>query len=359
MFAAAMTAVILSANLGIMWVFIEATTLASAYLIYFKAGKAALEATWKYIFMCSIGIAFAFAGIIFLSAAAAGFEKSLSFDSLSAAAAGLNHVWLKLGFIFMVIGFGTKAGLAPVHAWLPDAHSEAPSPVSALLSATLLNSAMLAIIRVYAVMTAAGLENFASSYIMFMGLLSVFVAAVYIMRVGNYKRMLAYSSIENMGIIAVALSLGKPAFPFLLIQAAGHSLSKAAFFLTSGNILKRFGVKEISAVSGLIKTDNKTAWLWMFSFVMIAGIPPSPLFLSEFMLIRIMLHGKMWLQAAGLMILLTIIIYGMAAVVLRMCFGHSDPKTPGIKLAWTRYISQAVFIAVLLLMSLYLIAGRL
>jgi hydrogenase-4 component F len=358
LFAGAMTAVLLSANLGIMWVFIEATTLASAYLIYFKAGKAALEATWKYIFMCSIGIAFAFAGIIFLSAAAAGYEKSLSFDSLTATAGRMNHLWLKLGFVFMVIGFGTKAGLAPVHAWLPDAHSEAPSPVSALLSATLLNSAMLAIIRVFAVMTAAGLESFASSYIMFMGLLSVFVAAVYIMRVGNYKRMLAYSSIENMGIIAVALSLGKQAFPYLLIQAAGHSLSKAAFFLTSGNILKRFGVKEISAVSGLMKSDNITAWLWLFSFVMIAGIPPSPLFISEFMLIRIMMQTHMWLQAAGLMMLLTVIIYGMASVVLKMCFGFSDSKTPDIKLNAMRYVPQVVFILVLLVMSLYLISGR-
>lgn len=354
LFVTAMTAVLLSANLGLMWVFIEATTLASAYLIYFKAGKAALEATWKYIFMCSIGIAFAFAGIIFLSASASGHGNTLSFDLLNSAAASMNPVWLKLSFVFMVIGFGTKAGLAPVHAWLPDAHSEAPSPVSALLSATLLNSAMLAIIRVYFIMEQAGLAEFASGYMMLMGLLSVFVAAVYIMRVGNYKRMLAYSSIENMGIIAVALSLGKQAFPYLLIQAAAHSFSKAAFFLTSGNILKSFGKKEISGVTGLIKTDNKTAWLWIFSFVMIAAIPPSPLFISEFMLVKIMISGHLWPQAAALLVLLTLIIYGMASAVLKMCFGRPAEGVPAVKLNILRYAPQIALLAGLLAMSLYL-----
>jgi hydrogenase-4 component F len=250
-FTAAMTAVLLSFNLGLMWVFIEATTLASAYLIYYHGDKNALEAAWKYIFICSIGISFAFIGIIFLCVSMPGVEKQLSFDAVYRAAPAMDHAWLKTAFVLMTIGFGTKAGLAPVHSWLPDAHSEAPTPASALLSATLLNTAMVAIIRILKIMDLAGLEKDAGFYLILMGLLSVFVAAVYIIRVGSYKRMLAYSSVENMGIIAVGLSLGGAAMPAVFIQAAGHSLSKAAFFLTSGNILKRYDTKEISAVWGI------------------------------------------------------------------------------------------------------------
>jgi hydrogenase-4 component F len=356
-FVAAMSGALLSSNLGMMWVFVEATTLASAYLIYFKGGKAALEAAWKYIFICSIGIAFAFMGIIFLSMSFGAQGGSLSFKWMEASAAGFSPFWLKLAFVFLAVGFGTKTGLAPVHAWLPDAHSEAPSPVSALLSASLLNTAMLALIKIYAVMAAAGMERFASFYMMLMGFLSVFVAAVYLVRVGNYKRMLAYSSIENMGLIAIALSLGKEAFPALIIQAAGHSLSKASMFLTSGNVLGKYGSREISAVSGMLRADNKTAWLWIGSFVMVSGIPPSPVFISEFLIIKRMLFSGMWGQAVILLILLTIVIYGMASAVFKMCFGEQPDGVITGSQGYARYAPQAVFILILTAMTFYLTAA--
>ena len=358
-FAGAMTAVLLSYNLGLMWVFIEATTLAGAYLIYFKAGRHSLEAAWKYIFICSIAIAFAFTGIIFLCASIPGAVKPLSFTSLYQAAPFMNHFWLKIAFVLMAVGFGTKAGLAPVHSWLPDAHSEAPSPVSALLSATLLNCAMLAIIRLQKIMTLSGLEKEAGAYLMLMGLLSVMVAGIYIIRVGNYKRMLAYSSIENMGIIAVGLSLGHEAMPAVFIQAAGHSLSKAAFFLTSGNILKRHDAKEISAVSGLLKSDSKTAWLWIASFVMISAIQPSPLFISEFKIVRLLFASGFWPQAAIMLLLLTAVVYGMAAAVFKMCFGEPLAGAEKMKLSPLRYITQGIFIAILTLAGLALAAASL
>jgi hydrogenase-4 component F len=356
-FASAMTAVLLSANLGLMWVFIEATTLASAYLIYYKAGKPALEAAWKYIFICSIGIAFAFAGIIFLSAAQTG-ARSLMLDSLNSAAPMMDRIWLKIGFVLMIVGFGTKAGLAPVHSWLPDAHSEAPSPVSAMLSATLLNSAMLAIIRIYHIMESAGLEKFASSLLMVMGLLSVFVAAVYIMRVGNYKRMLAYSSIENMGVIAAGISMGRPVFFAVMIQAAAHSFSKAAFFLTSGNILKRYDVKEIAPVTGLLRADPATAWLWMTCFAMISAMPPSPLFISEFYILRSMFLAGKWPLAAALLVFLTVIVYGMASAVIKMCFGEPPEGLSKQELGPARYLPQAALLAALIGAGFYLVFAK-
>ena len=355
MFAGAMTAVLLSLNIGLMWVFIEATTLASAYLILFNGGKHALEAAWKYIFICSIGIAFAFAGIIFLSAAQQAGEKSLVISAVYGAAASMDKLWLKISFVLMVIGFGTKAGLAPVHAWLPDAHSEAPSPVSALLSAALLNSAMLAIIRVFGIMEPAGLGQFASNYLMIMGLLSVFVAAVYIIRVGNYKRMLAYSSIENMGIMAVAVSLGKPAAAAVMIHALGHSLAKAAFFLTSGTILKRWGAKEISAVSGVLKTDRAAGWLWIVSFLMICAVPPSPLFFSEIKTLGVMFAKGMYAQAGLLMALLSVIIYGMANGVFKMAYGDKAHEKASDRYSVLRYAPQAALIALLFASGIFML----
>lgn len=351
LFTCAMSGAVLTKNLGLMWVFIEATTLASAYLIYFKGGKHALEAAWKYIFICSIGIAFAFVGIIFLSMSMGAGEKGLFFDSLNKNAAGFNSLWLKLAFVFMVIGFGTKAGLAPVHAWLPDAHSEAPSPVSAMLSATLLNSAMLVIIRIYSVMNSAGMEKFASFYLTLMGALSVFVAAVYLLRVGNYKRMLAYSSIENMGLIAIALSLGKQGIVIALIQAAGHSLAKASFFLTSGSVVRRYGTKEAGAVTGLLRADTATGWLWILSFFMISAVPPSPLFISEFLLLMALLGKGMWPLALFIFILLTVIIYSMASVVFKMASGRETGAATAEKFSPLRYAPQFVFMALLFAMT--------
>ncbi|MCE5300184.1 MAG: hypothetical protein LLG37_04845 [Spirochaetia bacterium] len=359
LFVSAMTAVLLSSNLGLMWVFIEATTLAGAFLIYFNGTKHALEAVWKYIFICSIGIAFAFAGIIFLSASQPGEEKTLMISAIHAHAGELDKLWLKIAFVLMIVGFGTKAGLAPVHAWLPDAHSEAPSPVSAMLSATLLNSAMLAIIRVYGIMEHAGMEKFASQFLMLMGILSVFVAAVYIMRVGNYKRLLAYSSIENMGIIAAGVSLGQAAMPAVLLQAGGHSLAKAAFFLTSGNILRRYGVKEISGVTGILKKDPVTGRLWIMAFVMISAMPPSPLFFSELAILGRMFASGMWVQAAIIMILLTVIIYGMASVVFKMAFGEPGANAVDERFSMMRYIPQAVFLTALVFGGFLLLAGGL
>lgn len=343
-FTAAMSAVTLSANLGMMWVLVEATTLASAYLIYFKGGKAALEAAWKYVFICSIGIAFAFMGIIFLSMSHSGSPVILSFEWLDAHAAAFSPVWLKLAFVFMAVGFGTKAGLAPVHAWLPDAHSEAPSPVSALLSASLLNAALLALIKVCRVMESAGMWRFASFYMMLMGFLSVVVATSYLVRVVNYKRMLAYSSVENLGIIAVILSLGRPALPALLIQISGHSLAKAAFFLTSGNVLKKYGHKQIALVSGMFRADSKTAWLWMLSFLMVVGIPPSPIFIAEFLLVKEMILQGLWLPVSLLLLLLTVVIYGMGASVFKMCFGKMPEGITSGGLSWSRYLPQWVFL---------------
>ena len=278
-FVFSMTGGILSNNLGLAWIFIEGTTLASAYLIYFNKTKHSIEAAWKYVFICSIGIALAFVGIILLTIAT-GDVNSLNYADLMNNAKSFSHFWLNVSFVFILFGLGTKMGLAPVHFWLPDAHSEAPSPISALLSATLLNCAFLVILNVYKIMLCANCVIFARTMLLIMGFLSLFVTAVFLYHTTNYKRMLAYSSIENMGILAIATALGGIAYFALIIHLIGHSLIKASFFLTSGNVLELFETKRIKSIRSLGLIDKKTAWLWIVSFLGICAFPPSMLFLS-------------------------------------------------------------------------------
>ena len=356
LFIFSMTGAILSTNLGLSWVFIEATTLASAYLIYFNKTKHALEAAWKYVFICSIGISLAFVGIILLLISTESIN-SLFFSDLYTNAAKLNPFWLKLSFVFILIGIGTKMGLAPVHSWLPDAHSEAPSPISALLSAALLNSAFLVILRVFKLMELTHLDHYARILLISMGILSLFITAVFVFNINNYKRMLAYSSIENMGIIAIGIAVGGLGVYAAMLHLIGHSLIKASFFLTAGNILKRFETKKISEISGILKVDKMTGWLWILSFVGIAGLPPSPLFLSEFLLLKTMLEKNQIIPALIIMILLTVIIYGIGKSVIKMSFGDIEvpQREYGLqKINLAMYLPQIIFITGALVLGIYI-----
>lgn len=324
-FVMAITGAILSNNLGLSWVFIEATTLASAYLICFNKTKHSIEAAWKYVFICSIGIALAFVGIILLTIAT-GSVNTLAFNDLYIHAQSFNHFWLKLSFVFILFGIGTKMGLAPVHFWLPDAHSEAPTPISALLSAALLNSAFLIILKVFRIVLLAGCESFAKIMMLAMGFISLFITAVFVYYITNYKRMLAYSSVENMGILVIGTALGGIAMYAAILHMIAHSLIKASFFLTSGNVLDIYNTKKIKSVSGILKLDKTTGWLWIFSFLGIAAFPPSLLFISEFLMIKTMVVQKQFVLCVFFVMLLTIILFGLAKTVIRMSFGEPNEK---------------------------------
>lgn len=358
-FVLSMTGAVLSTNLGVSWVFIEGTTLASAYLIYFHKTKHSIEAAWKYVFICSIGIALAFVGIILLTFAT-GNINSLYFKDLYANAASFDPFWLKLSFVFILFGIGTKMGLAPVHFWLPDAHAEAPSPISALLSATLLNSAFLMIMNVFQILIIANSDNFARLMMLAMGFISLFIAAVFIYHINNYKRMLAYSSIENMGILIIGLALGGLGTLAAIIHLIGHSLIKASFFLTSGNVLKIYSTKKIKSVTGLLNIDEKTGWLWILSLIGILALPPSMLFISEFMIIRTFLLQNKIILTILFFLLLTIIMYGLAKAVIKMVFSPTNPeqveelnlKTK--KINWTMILPQYVMLIVAFCLGIYL-----
>ena len=355
-FVFSMTGAVLSTNLGASWVFIEGTTLASAYLIYFHKTKHSIEAAWKYVFICSIGIALAFVGIILMTVAT-GNLNTLFYSELFNNAPLFNHFWLQLSFVFILFGIGTKMGLAPVHFWLPDAHAEAPSPISALLSATLLNSAFLMIVNVFRIMVLSGCDSFARLMLLAMGFLSLFITAVFVYHINNYKRMLAYSSIENMGILAIGTALGGVGMLAAIIHLIGHSLIKASFFLTSGNVLEIYGTKKIKSVTGLMKTDRKTAWLWVASFLGIVAFPPSVLFISEFLMVKTMFLKGHFIMCALFLLLLTIVLYGLGKAVIKMSFSAPTHEVEPVKLSWTMYLPQVVMLILAFVIGIYMPQG--
>ncbi len=352
LFVVAMSGVILATHLALMWVFVEATTLTSALLIYFEKKKSSLEATWKYIYICSIGIALAFVGIILLSIGSRSIN-SLFFTDLYNKAKEINPFWLKVSFAFIFVGLGTKIGIAPIHAWLPDAHSEAPSPVSALLSGTLLNTALLGLMRVQEIFISAHMESFSNFLFMLTGFLSLMISAVFMLRLKNYKRMLAYSSIENMGILFIGISLGKFAAFAVMLHVIAHSLSKTSLFLTSGNILHLHKSKKIESVTGLLKTDSRTGWLWLVSMLAITGMPPFPIFLSKFLIVKALWYSGMSWLAVPFFLFLVIVSFGMGGAVFKMSFGEiSSGQIADQKLGFNAYAPQLVLIIILLIIGI-------
>jgi hydrogenase-4 component F len=308
----------------VLWVGIEATTLSSAPLIYFHRHQRSLQATWKYLLICSVGIALALLGNFFLAvatSAASGEQLHLTVDELIRHAGLLDATWLKAAFLLLLVGYGTKMGLAPMHTWLPDAHSEAPAVVSALLSGALLNCAFVGILRVLTVLSAAGLGDFARSQLVLFGLLSMGVAALLLVVQADFKRMLAYSSIEHMGIMALGIGLGATAGVGGLLHACNHSLTKAALFLTAGNILAAYHTKKSDSVTGMARSSPLTALLWLGGGLAIVGSPPFGLFASELMILKGAVSVGRWWIATGFLGFLAIAAAAISFRVFPMVFG--------------------------------------
>jgi hydrogenase-4 component F len=323
-FLATMTLVVTARHVGLMWVGVEATTLASAPLIHFHRHHRSLEAAWKYLVICSVGIAIALLGNFFLVVAAGsigGRMSAMTVTELAAHAGELDPSWLKAAFLLLLVGYGTKMGLAPLHTWLPDAHSEAPSVVSALLSGALLNCAFLAILRVHGVCVAAGLADFSRELLMLFGFLSMAVAAIFIIGQADYKRMLAYSSVEHMGLASLGVGLGGIAGFGALLHVVNHSLAKAMLFLLAGNLLAAYRTKTAKQVTGILRMLPATGVLWLAGFFAITGTPPFGLFISELTILKGAVDMRHFAVAAAYLALLLTVFVGMARVVLRMVHG--------------------------------------
>jgi hydrogenase-4 component F len=345
LFLSTMTMVTLSDHIMVMWIAIEATTLASAPLIYTHRSKASLEATWKYVLICSVGIAMALLGTVLITLAMdlGNVDVPLSFSALSGAAKNLDAMWLKAAFVFILVGYGTKMGLAPMHTWLPDAHSEAPSPASALLSGVLLNCAYLGIFKTNKIMTAAGLGDFSGTILIVFGLISILAAATFILKQTEYKRLLAYSSIENMGIIAFGTGIGGLGAYGAILCLIHHSLIKSSLFLTSGNILLGYGSGLIEKTGNLVKLMPKTLIAFFAGFAGISGFPPFGIFIGEMFIIVGAFRAGHYTVATIFIISLCVVFAGFANQAMKISFGDADKNTKikireKASMIWPQYI---------------------
>ena len=289
LFVLSMLVVVVSDNLGLMWVALEATTLTTALLVAFYQRPGALEAAWKYLILCSTGIALGLMGVVltYAAASAGGLTgiSALSFSNLLAAAHTLPSALMRLSFAFIVVGYGTKVGLVPMHAWLPDAHSSAPSPISGMLSGILLTTALFAVLRFKGLTDLSlGGSSYTATLLLSFGALTTFVSALFILVQADYKRLLAYSSIEHMGLTTFALGLGAPGAIIALIHLIGHTLAKPMLFFGAGNILLSFKSTKFDRVRGVVRALPYTAGFFLIGLLMLLAVPPSPLFMSELLL---------------------------------------------------------------------------
>ncbi|MEN0614185.1 hydrogenase 4 subunit F [Klebsiella indica] len=359
LFLFTMLLVVTSNNLIVMWAAIEATTLSSAFLVGIYGQRSSLEAAWKYIIICTVGVAFGLFGTVLVYANAASFmpdpNQAIFWTEVLKEATRLNPTLMLLAFVFILIGFGTKTGLFPMHAWLPDAHSEAPSPVSALLSAVLLNCALLVLIRYYIIICHAIGSDFPSKLLLIFGLLSVAVAAFFILVQQDMKRLLAYSSVENMGLIAVALGIGGPlGILAALLHTLNHSLAKTLLFCGSGNVLLKYGTRNLDVVCGMLKIMPFSAVLLGGGALALGGMPPFNIFLSEFMTVAAGLARDHIAITILLLLLLTLVLAGLVRMVARVLFAHPPEAVSRGELGWLTTAPMAILLVMMLVMGTHI-----
>lgn len=354
-FTFTMMLALLTNNMGILWVAMEAATLATVLLVSLYRTPASLEAAWKYFILCGVGIAQALFGTILLYFAA---EKilgaggtALLWTHLNAVKTQIEPTVLSLAFVFLLVGYGTKVGLAPLHNWLPDAHAEGPTPVSAVLSGLLLNVALYAVVRCKVLVDGALGSHLAGNLMMGFGLLSVVMAAFFLSRQKDVKRMFAYSSIEHMGLMTFAFGMGGPVATFAgLLHMTVHSLTKSAIFFAVGHAAQKSGTQLMEGIRGLIKTSPTIGWGLALGTLAILGMPPFGVFTSEFMILTTAMHSYPWTMPF-LLISLGVAFAAIFGRMQLMVFGETSgqrlPHPPAL-------IPVFVHLVLVLLLGLYI-----
>lgn len=321
-------------NTGLMWVAIEATTLVSVFLIMLYTTEGAIEAAWKYLIVATVGLSLALFGIVLFSYAfsqaspsAASSGSSMDWTGMAADARQLDPTVVRVAYVFVLVGLGTKAGLAPMHTWLPDAHGEAPTPMSALLSGVLLNCAVYGILRFNIVASAALGRGFPDELLIGLGLLSMGVAAASIYFSKDMKRMLAYSSVEHMGIVSIAVGFGGLGLFAALLHIVNHATAKPLMFFASGKVSQRYDTKRMADIKGVVTTMPLTGALMLLGGLAIVGLPPFNIFLSEFLVMTAGFGAGEFLATSLMMLFLVVVFAGFMRHLLSMSFG--TPKATG------------------------------
>lgn len=351
----ALSAAYLSNHIGITWVFVELTTLSASALIYHRRNVLTLEGTWKYIFVCSISITLVFIGILFLTIAIQqeGF-KDLTYKSLIQEAPKLNVFWLKLAFLFIFTGFTAKAGLVPMYTAGIDAKDKAPYPAAALFGSVLMNVGFLGIFRFYEIISQTSVHTWANRIMLIAGILSVFVATVYMLRVKNIKRMMAYSSVEHMGLVILGLAMGGVGYYAAILHLVLHSFAKPSLFFQFGQIYRTYGSKSVYDIGNYFHYNVTGAIVLLLSYFIVTAMPPSGMFISEFLIFKSMFaSGYLWVLILVLL-LLTMIIWAFGKNVFKMLFikpvGFNDEHVE--KIHPTESISQFILLALVIYLGL-------
>lgn len=352
-----MTLVCVAQHLGLMWVAMEASTLVSAPGLYFNHNARSLEATWKYLLLCSVGIALALLGLFFLAYAAlyAGMESSLLLDDLIQEAPRLSRPWLHAAFVLLFVGYGTKMGLAPMHNWKPDAYGEGVGIVGALLAGGVTSCAFLSILRIYQITNAAGDALYAQRILVAMGLLSMVLAAISMQRQRDIKRLLAYSSVEHMGMLIFGIGIGGGAILGSLMHVIHNGLTKGVLFLAAGNIHRAYGSKFTEDLQGVLKRAPFSGWMFLAAFLAITGSPPFAPFVSEFqMLTAAFGTGHYW--AGGLFVFALFVVFiGFGIKVIGFSFGEPsvDETSTGFRDSIGTGLPILLFMVLVIVLGVY------
>jgi hydrogenase-4 component F len=350
LFVAAMFLVVLANNLGVMWFAVEATALSSVLLVALYNRQTSLEAAWKYIILGSVGLALALFGTVFLYAAAVGPAAvgklpSFNWSHLITVAPQFDHGLIKVAFVLALVGYGTKAGLAPMHTWLPDAHSEAPSPTSAMLSGVSLKIALYALLRFHILTTACLGPGFSGHFLLGFGLFSMFVAAPFILVQKNLKRMLAYSSLEHIGLICAGIGINTPLTIFgALLHMGYHALAKPVLFFAAGNIHQTFHSLKFRLIgAGVVKVLPVTVLLMSLAAVAAIGLPPFGLFVSELTVISGALAAGQTAAGALIVVALVASFCGILQQLTRILPGARNDASAG-DARWTDGVAAMVLL---------------
>ena len=347
----AMTLAAVSHHMGLLWLAIETTTLAMAPLVYFNRNARSIEATWKYMLICSVGIALALLGILFLaySMVVTGRSPTLILEALQSLAPQLPPVWLRAAFVLLLVGYGTKMGLAPMHTWKPDAYGEAPGLVGAMLAGGLANCGLLGLIRIYQICMSSGNIAFYSACLIGMGLFSISIAAVFLVHQTDIKRMLAYSSVEHMGLFAVALGLGGKALYGVMLHLIGNGLAKGVLFLSAGNIHRAFASKNREFARGTLKRAPWTGAIFLAGFLAMTGSPPFLPFFSEFAIFSAAFSQGRPVTGSLVAILLMVAFMGMALTVVPVVFGDPPKNRERTRYSETAFLVAPPFVLLIIL----------
>jgi hydrogenase-4 component F len=354
-FLAAATIVALSQHLALLWVGLEATTLSLAPLVFHRHDRRSLEAVWKYLVMSSVAIALALLGIFFLATAQAGVPgRPLILADLVAHAQSLHPAWLRASFVFLFVGFGAKMGLAPMHNWKPDTYGEAPSLVGGLMAGSLTSCAFLGLARTTEVAMAAGLASFIQPVLIAFGLISLAVAAAFIIGQSDLKRLLAYSSVEHMGLLALGLGVGGIGAYGTVLHVLVNGLSKGWLFLVAGNVVLHRGSSAAAGNHGLVRALPVSGLLLALGLFAVTGSPPFALFLSEFTILRAAIGaGHPWI-AAAMLLLLALIFVGMARLILEMALGGAATEAAPVRENGWLIVGPIALALLVLVLGLYL-----